>query len=526
MRKEVVKKGRRLIRSLSFPTIALALCALMIFCSATPASNKEDSGDHPHLFLSSEDYHDEKTTDLSDRLEHRIEIQPFNLISLIFFICAIVHTFFTQKFTAIAHKLEMKRLKQQNNPKSKELLLDEDGNPIEEDKCFKAEIFHFLGEVEAVFIIWAIPMILSMALLYDWHTAVEYVQSRSYIEPMFVVVIMSISATRPIVNFAESCLTVVAKIGSEKPAAWWLTILTVGPLLGSIITEPAAMTLCAMLLTKQFFRYDPSPIFKYATLGLLFTNISVGGVLTHFAAPPVLMVSDAWGWGTPYMASNFGWKAVIGIIIANTVYYLRFRKEFPKIAKERALLSAAKKASHISRRLVPTWITFVHLLMLGWIVFTNHYPTLFIGGFLLFLAFYQATMSHQNLLILRGPILVGCFLAGLLIHGGMQVWWISAVLQKVNEGALMISAIALTAFNDNAAITYLSTLVPGLTDTMKYSIVAGAVAGGGLTVIANAPNPAGFSILGPHFEDGISPLGLFLAALTPTIIVSSCLAFL
>jgi hypothetical protein len=77
----------------------------------------------------------------------------------------------------------------------------------------------------------------------------------------------------------------------------------------------------------------------------------------------------------------------------------------------------------------------------------------------------------------------------------------------------------LRAFKDNAAITYLSTLVLGFTESLKYAVVARAVAVGGLTVIANAPNPAGQSILKDHFENGIAPLGLWMAALVPTFIM-------
>ncbi len=60
----------------------------------------------------------------------------------------------------------------------------------------------------------------------------------------------------------------------------------------------------------------------------------------------------------------------------------------------------------------------------------------------------------------------------------------------------------------------------GIPDELKYALVAGAVAGGGLTVIANAPNPAGVGILqdAKVFEkEGISPLGLLLGALPPTV---------
>jgi hypothetical protein len=90
----------------------------------------------------------------------------------------------------------------------------------------------------------------------------------------------------------------------------------------------------------------------------------------------------------------------------------------------------------------------------------------------------------------------------------------------------MLGAMTLTAFNDNAAITYLATLVPGFSESMRYAVVAGAIAGGGLTVIANAPNPAGQSILCDYFEDGISPLKLFAGALLPTIVMMLCFFFL
>lgn len=90
----------------------------------------------------------------------------------------------------------------------------------------------------------------------------------------------------------------------------------------------------------------------------------------------------------------------------------------------------------------------------------------------------------------------------------------------------MLCATVLTAFNDNAAITFLSTLVPNFTDPLKYAVVAGAVAGGGLTVIANAPNPAGQAILKKYFENGVNPAKLAMAALIPTIVVVLCFIIL
>ena len=163
--------------------------------------------------------------------------------------------------------------------------------------------------------------------------------------------------------------------------------------------------------------------------------------------------------------------------------------------------------------------TAVHVTFLVWTIFNAHHPAMFIAGMLFFLGFAMVTPHYQNRIDLKAPLLVGFFLAGLVVHGRLQGWWIEPVLGHLGEIPLMISATVLTAFNDNAAITYLSTLVPEFGDELRYAVVAGAVAGGGLTVIANAPNPAGQSLLKGHFENGVSPAGLFAAALAPTVIV-------
>ena len=85
--------------------------------------------------------------------------------------------------------------------------------------------------------------------------------------------------------------------------------------------------------------------------------------------------------------------------------------------------------------------------------------------------------------------------------GNVQQWWLQEVLTKMSSLVLFYGAAALTAITDNAALTYLGSLVE-LSDSSKYYLVAGAVAGGGLTVIANAPNPAGFGILKSSFGEG------------------------
>ena len=168
---------------------------------------------------------------------------------------------------------------------------------------------------------------------------------------------------------------------------------------------------------------------------------------------------------------------------------------------------------------MPAWVTLVHVLFMGWTILTAHHAPLFILGMLFFLGFAQVTEDYQNKIDLKPAMLVGFFLAGLVIHGGLQGWWIAPILGNLGEIPLMAAATLLTAFNDNAAITYLSTLVPSFSDALKYAVVAGAVTGGGLTIIANAPNPAGISLLKKHFGGAVSPLGLVAASITPTIIM-------
>jgi hypothetical protein len=343
--------------------------------------------------------------------------------------------------------------------------------------------------------------------------------SVNFTEPMFVVIIMTLAATRPVMQLAERTLKLFANIGKGTPAAWWFAILTVGPVLGSFITEPAAMTISALILAKQFYKRKPSPRFAYATIGLLFVNISVGGTLSHFAAPPVLMVAGKWNWSMGFMVGNFGWKALLGIFTANLMYFLIFRREFRKLEPEQPPAKNRIIDWDFREDPVPAPIIIMHVLFMIWTVATAHYPSLFIAGFLCFLGFSQATAHHQNRIDLKPSLLVGFFLAGLVIHGGLQSWWIAPILGSLSEVPLMLGATILTAFNDNAAITYLSTLVPNLSDSLKFAVVAGAVTGGGLTVIANAPNPAGQSILQKFFKNGVSPAGLALAALIPTIIM-------
>ena len=484
----------------------------------------------------SEGFRDPEGASIVEILSHRISANPFNLVVSLIFLIAILHTFMANKLTAKAHLIQ-----EEHDERLKAAGASED--EIKHDTPFKAELFHFLGEVEVVFGMWVIAVLFVTIGFFDWATFKNYmVYDRVFIEPMFVVVIMAIASTRPVVKFAEQLLGLAAGIGGHSKAAWWFSILLIAPLLGSFITEPAAMTIAALLLANQFYKYKPSSGFAYATIGLLFVNISVGGTLTHFAAPPVLMVAAPWNWDMSFMASNFGWKAALGILISNVIYFIIFRSQFAKMGKQDEVEASTNfhtpevqtlKPGQISHEEfearwserevpIPWWVTLVHIFFLAWTVYTAHYPALFIPGLLFFLGFLSLTATHQNKMELKGPIMVGFFLGGLIIHGGLQAWWIAPVLGSLAELPLMLTATVLTAVNDNAAITYLATLVPNMAEASKYAVVAGAVTGGGLTVIANAPNPAGQSILGRFFENGVNPLKLLIAALIPTIIMGIC----
>jgi hypothetical protein len=459
---------------------------------------------------------------VKDKLIYRIQEEPFLFVATFIFFCAILHTFFANKFSQVAHKMELEHQRYiQREGRTKDSKPHHDA---EDDVSFKAQLFHFLGEIEAVFGIWAVVLAIAMVWFYNWEQMVHYISNTvSYIEPMFIVVIMTIASSRPILRLTEQCLSFFAKIGRQSTTAWWLTLLILAPMLGSFITEPAAMTITALLLAKKFYRFKLSASLAYGTLGLLFVNISVGGTLTNFAAPPILMVSgvNAWDWSLGFMMSHFGWKAFVGIIFSTTFYFLVFRKELSKLQQAESEQDSSKEKLSWKEREdpIPVWITFSHLCFLAWTVLNAHHPVLFMGGLLFFLAFAQATFHHQNQINIKPALLVGFFLAGLVIHGGCQGWWISPVISSLGEWPLMIGSTILTSFNDNAAITFLARQVQGLSDSMKYAVVVGAVTGGGLTVIANAPNPAGQSILSRYFPDGINPLALFLGALLPTLIM-------
>ena len=398
------------------------------------------------------------------------------------FAIALVHTFSTRYFQHLAH-----------------------AQPAH------AGLWHLLGEVEVVFGFWAMVLLLFLVLHSGTGHTLQYLESRNFTEPAFVFVIMVIAASRPIIDFAGALLHYISRaLPFDRPVAYYFTLLSVGPLLGSFITEPAAMILAALLLRERFFSRNAPKGFLYATVGVLFVNISIGGTLTPYAAPPVLMVADKWGLDLATMLKTFGWKAAVAVLVNAAGVAFAYRKYL----RDQPTISPA-----LARLDVPGWIIGIHLLFLTGVVVFSHHPVVFIALFLFFLGFAEAYRRCQSRLMLREGLMVAFFLGGLVVLGGQQRWWLQPLLADMSPTGLYFGATLLTAITDNAALTYLGSLVDGASEAFKYSMVAGAVTGGGLTVIANAPNPAGFALLKGSFEDGaIGAAGLAAAATLPTLV--------
>ncbi len=410
------------------------------------------------------------------------------LVAAILFALALIHTFSTSVFERLAHA-----------------------------RPAHAGLWHLLGEVEVVFGFWAMVLIVAMALLASRTEAVAYLDSRNFTEPMFVFAIMVVAGSRPILQGARRLVDLLVRL-LPLPAklAFFFTSLAIVPLLGSFITEPAAMTLAAMLLRDAVFA-NASNRLRYATLGVLFVNVSIGGTLTPFAAPPVLMVAAKWNFDLVYMLTHFGWKAAIAVMINAAALTMLFSREIRQMP--------AAPASDTAR--VPSLLLALHLVLLVGIVVFAHHPAAFMAVLLLFMGIATAYPQHQDRLILREGLLVAFFLGGLVVLGGQQQWWLQPLLLQMDATSVYYGATALTAITDNAALTYLGSLVDGLSEEFKYALVSGAVTGGGLTIIANAPNPAGASILRSRFDDGaISALGLLAGAALPTVVAIACFRLL
>lgn len=413
-----------------------------------------------------------------------------DILAAALFGAAVLHTFAAKLFERLAHRMPR-----------------------------HAGLLHLLGEVEVVFGFWALILVLVMALVSGGESALSYAESRNYTEPLFVFVVMVIAGSRPVLQAVRGVMTFCVRL-MPVPAAVataWLGLAVV-PLMGSLVTEPAAMTIAALMLAPVVFRQALPELPKYLALGALFVNVSIGGTLTSYAAPPVLMVASTWGWDSHFMLATFGWKAALAVAANATVAAFVLRRHLVQSPPEP---DPAKSAP------VPLGVIAVHLALLAGVVMLAHHPVAFLGLFLLFLGFAQAYERHQAPLLLKEALLVAFFLAGLVVLGGLQSWWLQPLVSGLEPLALFFGALGLTAVTDNAALTYLGSQIDGISLAGKYMLVAGAVAGGGLTVIANAPNPAGLALLRRGFADESVGAGeLLLGALGPTVVAAAAFLLL
>lgn len=386
-------------------------------------------------------------------------------------------------------------------------------------RSFRHFLLHWLGEPELVFAWWAIALIALIAVLESPSSAISYLESREFGEPLFVLSAIAISGGRPVLAAARAAISFAAK-AIPGPASFYFSCLVVGPLLGSLVTEPAAITVTALLLRDSFQRRGVSMHFRYLTLAVLFVNVSIGGTLTEFAAPPVLMVAKAWGWTSSWMLLHFGWKATLAVIVnaAGAAWILR------EELKQAAASDLRQKRDEAPP---PVWTIAFSLVLLAAAVAGAHHPVIFLpvlGAYLIGALSRPRAFGKPKL---REGVLVALFLGGLVLLGGHQRWWLETTLRLMNESLLFVGSTLLTAIVDNAALTYLGAQIPDLSLQFKYSLVAGAVAGGGLTLVANAPNPAGYSILRGSFgEEGVGFGRLFAYALAPTLVAMAALWFL
>lgn len=424
-----------------------------------------------------------------------------NILGTLFFSLAVIHTFAAGSLRQFSHRF----------PKD----------------SVREAAFHMLGEVEVVFGLWAGFFLTLMALQEGTGQMVTYLESVKFTEPLFVFVIMTVCATRPVTETARHLIVLVSRVigcvfRTPEINTEIFVILTLGPLAGSFITEPAAMTVTALLLASMIHTKRPPVL--YALLAVLFVNVSIGGALTPYAAPPILMVAQAWGWDFGFVIGTLGWKAAVAVVANALLFVVIFRNN---LSEGFYTLKHLEKKLNSGHEPLPVSLTIVHFLFLLGVIIFAHHESVFIGIFLFFIGVTTVSKRFQTPLRLKESLLVAFFLGGIIVFGPFQKWWLQPLLASLGDTALFVGAAGLTAITDNAALTFLGSQVPDLSAAAKYALVAGALAGGGLTVIANAPNPAGYSILSPRFPEGqIKPVGLLVAALVPTAIAMGCFWFL
>ncbi len=408
-------------------------------------------------------------------------------LATLFFVVALVHTFLIPVIARVTSTLQ------------------------KDSVAYK--VLHLLSEVELIFAFWALIFLMAWIFREGTEPISQFMVNLNISEPLFILCIVLMASVKPVLQFVKRALVIIA-ISVAKFFKIPLVIcqiailLTLGPLLGSVITEPAAMTLAGLLLLQMFKDVEIDTKFLYAVLAVLFVNVSIGGALTHFAAPPILMVARIWQWDFLTVFRNLGFACIIAVTVNTAILVVYYKKHILQLRP----LNAEPTA-------IPPWITIGHVVLIALSVFFLHQPKVLILLLILFVGFVQLTRTFQEKLRWKEASFVALFLTGLLVLGTFQRWWLEPVISDLGEKIIFFAAVALTAVVDNAALTYLGAQVPNLSKAAQWALVSGALAGGGLTILANAPNPIGFALLNPLFPlRTLSSAKLFAAAAIPTAV--------
>ena len=114
--------------------------------------------------LSLESYGDDNLDGIGAKIRNRIELEPFNFIATLIFLCAIIHTFMASKFMSISNSRRHAHAEKIRTGEARDGSAD-----------ILAEAMHFLGEVEVVFGLWVVPLIVAIVYFHDWPSVLHYV---------------------------------------------------------------------------------------------------------------------------------------------------------------------------------------------------------------------------------------------------------------------------------------------------------------------------------------------------------------
>lgn len=422
---------------------------------------------------------------------------PLRVGAAVFFFLSILHTFctpfFYKRFQICQHK---------------KMIFPEKWRKY----LWLSESYRLLSSVDVIFIFWSVPLFLWFLYSEGYAEAIDYFNHRNYLFALFIMIMLILLESRPIVYLSECIFLTIAKIGKQSPKCWWWTLMLGAPFSAILLKETGAMIIAATLLVRYFYKFAPSLRFSYATMGLLFSNISVGGLITDISSRALLLVSPALKGEQEFVIRHFSWKAVIAIFLSTTTYYLMFRKEFDHFPK------VVKNASIADER-VPIWLICLHVLFVAAIMSVRSVPLLMIGILILYLGLHQFTIFYQNSIRVTKVCCVGLFYAGLLILGGLQEWWMLVIMHRMSDFGYMFTSYILSMFLDNVLVNYLVHNLSVATDCFLYLVIAGCMSAGGVTILANAPNIVGYLIIKPFFPTSPVSLGrLFVFALGPSLI--------